>query len=118
MCMCEGCLNDFWLLRMCRSASGLRGLNVTLALVVVARDTSDGVLLLFASDLVGGLLPLLGHGLDGGTTVGAHEVVDTSGNTEGDSDTGEGLGTLAGCSDGLAGTVRAERNKVGCEKNT
>ena len=41
---------------------------MTLALIVVARDTGDGVLLLFDGDLVGSLLPLLGHGLDGGTT--------------------------------------------------
>lgn len=47
-------------------------------------------------------------------TVGAHDVVDTSGNTEKGEDTGEGLGTLAGGSDGLARTVRAKRNKVSC----
>lgn len=41
---------------------------MTLALVVFARDTGDGVLLLFEGELVGSLLPLLGHGLDGSTT--------------------------------------------------
>lgn len=50
-----------WILNLC-------GLNVTLALVVFAGDTSDGVLLLLEGNLVRGLLPLLGHGLDGGTS--------------------------------------------------
>lgn len=56
----------FW--RKVGFRTNLFGLNVTLALVVFARDTSDGVLLLFEGELVGGLLPLLGHGLDGGAT--------------------------------------------------
>lgn len=47
---------------------GLCGLNVTLALVVFAGDTSDGILLLFKREFVRGFLPLLGHGLDGSAT--------------------------------------------------
>ena len=49
-----------------------------------------------------------------GLTVGAHGVVDTGGDTEKSKDTSEGLGTLAGGSDGLARTVGTERNKVSC----
>ena len=47
-------------------------------------------------------------------TVGAHGVVDTSGDTESGEDTGEGLGALTGGSDGLARAVRTERDKVSC----
>lgn len=51
---------------------------------------------------------------EGRLTVGAHEVVDNSRNTEEGNNASEGLGTLTGGSDGLARTVRTEGNKVSC----
>lgn len=91
---------------------GLCGLNVTLALVVFAGDTSDGILLLFKREFVRGFLPLLGHGLDGSATVGSHEVEDTRGDTEGGKNTAKCLGALTRRSEGLARAMGAKRDKV------
>lgn len=76
--------------------------------------TADGVLLLLERKLVGGGLPLLGHGLGWGGSLRAEEVEEGTGGSEGSDETAGRPETLARGSDGLARTVGTEGHEVSC----
>jgi len=86
---------------------------VALAVVALGGETSKGVGLLGLEELVGSLLPLLGHGGRSGLGEGAHGSEDDEREEDTSGSVGEDLLALAGRGEG-AGAVGTEGDVVGC----